>query len=367
MDERDTINIDEDRTLNIEFTNRRNMTNITRTIRQKALEIGFDAVGITGAETNPSDVQALKAFIDQGRHGDMDWLVEKADRRQSPTSLWPEVKSVISLGLNYGPRTNPLDIHKRPDRGAISVYAQGKDYHDIVKKRLKALARWIVDTHGGDLKVFVDTAPVMEKPLAARAGLGWQGKHTNLVSRTFGSWMFLGEIFTTLELEYDQPEPDHCGTCDLCMKACPTGALNTPYTIEATRCISYLTIETKTQIDPELMDNMGNRIYGCDDCLSVCPWNKFENASNEEAFLPRPELNAPRLADLMELDDASFRNVFAGSPVKRTGRDRMVRNAVIAAGNSDIDGLRPHVEKLLNDPSEVVRDAARWAIKKFNS
>ncbi len=354
------------------------MNDIAKNIRQKALECGFDAVGLTDANLQPSHSDALMSFIEQGRQGDMDWLVEKLERRKSPTALWPDARSVIVLGLNYAPHINPLAIHSRTDRGAISVYAQGKDYHDIVKKRLKVLARWMVENYGCDVKVFVDTAPVMEKPLAARAGLGWQGKHTNLVSREFGSWMFLGEIFTTLDLPpdtLDTPEPDHCGSCDLCMRACPTGALDTPYKIEATKCISYLTIETKGQIEPELMENMGNRIYGCDDCLSVCPWNKFESATGEEAFLPRPELNAPRLTDLLELDDAAFRQVFAGSPVKRTGRDRMTRNAVIAAGNSKLGALRPDVkkalektlDKLLADPSELVRGAAQWALKKLNS
>ncbi|MBT4889399.1 MAG: tRNA epoxyqueuosine(34) reductase QueG [Rhodospirillales bacterium] len=343
------------------------MTDITLNIRKKALECGFDAVGITRANAIERDAEALNAFLKQGLHGDMAWMMQKADRRIAPTALWPEAKSVIVLGLNYAPRTDPLAIHQRPDRGAISVYAQGKDYHDIVKKRLKMLARWIVENNDCEVKVFVDTAPVMEKPLAARAGLGWQGKHSNLVSRQFGSWMFLGEVFTTLELSPDEPETDHCGTCDLCVKACPTGALDEPYRLNATRCISYLNIETKDHIDEDLMSQMGNRIYGCDDCLSVCPWNKFETSTTEEAFLPRPELNAPRLSDLLELDDATFREVYSGSPVKRTGRERMVRNALIAAGNSRLTSLLPSVQKLQNDSSEMVRDAAKWAEKEINS
>ena len=346
------------------------MDKISQEIRQKALEFGFDAVGIANAEPEDGqdnrDARALRAFLKQGRHGDMDWMVEKVDRRVSPTSLWPEARSVIALGLNYAPHSNPLDIQKRTDRAAISVYAQGKDYHDIVKKRLKKLARWMVETHGGELKVFVDTAPVMEKPLAARAGLGWQGKHTNLISKEFGSWLFLGEIFTTLELTPDTPQVDHCGSCDLCMRACPTGALDVPYQIEATKCISYLTIETKENIEPELMDQMGNRIYGCDDCLAVCPWNKFEAPTTEEAFLPRPELNAPRLSDLLELNDTTFREVFAGSPLKRTGRDRIIRNALIAAGNSGQPELLPKALKLRDDPSELVRHAAQWCTQKLS-
>ena len=343
------------------------MTDVTLKIRQKALECGFDSVGITSAKANQKDGEALGAFLKQGHHGDMAWMTQKADRRIAPTALWPEARSVIVLGLNYAPRTDPLAVHQRTDRGAISVYAQGKDYHDIVKKRLKVLARWMVETHDCEVKVFVDTAPVMEKPLAARAGLGWQGKHTNLVSRQFGSWMFLGEVFTTLELPPDAPETDHCGSCDLCMKACPTGALDDPYRLDATRCISYLNIETKDHIEPDLMSRMGNRIYGCDDCLSVCPWNKFEAATTEEAFLPRPELNAPRLSDMLELDDATFREVYSGSPVKRTGRDRMTRNALIAAGNSKLPDLLPAVRALLNDPSEMVREAASWAEIEINS
>ncbi len=336
-------------------------------IRAKARELGFDAVGITSAAPDPKTQQALSAFIKQERHGDMDWMEDTAERRSAPTALWPEARSVIALGLNYAPASDPLSIHGQRDRGAISVYAQGRDYHDVVKKRLKALARWIVETHGGDLKVFVDTAPVMEKPLAARAGLGWQGKHTNLVSRSFGSWLFLGEIFTTLNLPPDSPEVDHCGSCDLCRTACPTGALDTPYEIEATKCISYLSIETKGNIPDNLKAHMGNRIYGCDDCLAVCPWNKFKTHTKEEAFTPRAELLAPRLSDLLALDDAAFRQVFSGSPVKRTGRDRFVRNALIAAGNSAEPALLGPVRKLLNDNSETVRDSARWAEQQLTS
>lgn len=330
-------------------------------IRSKARALGFDAVGITRANADPDQEAALRQFLKLGRHGDMDWMLAKADRRVSPTALWPDVRSVVVLGMNYGPATDPLAIHGMPDRGAVSVYAQGRDYHDVVKKRLKELARWMVSTHGGDVKVFVDTAPVMEKPLAARAGIGWQGKHTNLVSREFGSWLFLGEVFTTLELVPDTPEVDHCGSCDLCQRACPTGALDEAYRIDATRCVSYLTIETKSGIDPELMGRMGNRIYGCDDCLAVCPWNKFENATSESAFHPRAELAAPRLADILDLDDTGFRQVFAGSPIKRSGRDRFVRNAAVAAGNSGCSELLPAVQALLSDTSHMVQQAAQWA------
>lgn len=334
-------------------------------IRAKALALGFDSVGITNADADPAQEVALRQFLKLGRHGDMDWMVAKADRRVSPTALWPEVSSVIALGVNYGPAVDPRAVHQKPDRGAISVYAQGRDYHDVVKKRLKELARWMVASHGGEVKVFVDTAPVMEKPLAARAGLGWQGKHTNLVSREFGSWLFLGEVFTTLQLQPDEPEVDHCGSCDLCQRACPTGALDEAYRIDATRCVSYLTIETETAIEPDLMAQMGNRIYGCDDCLSVCPWNKFENPTKEAAFFPRAELNAPRLRDILELDDIGFRQVFAGSPIKRSGRDRVVRNALIAAGNSELPSLLPAAQALRSDPSSMVQDAADWACKRL--
>ena len=338
----------------------------TENIRTHALSIGFDAIGIADAAENRKDAAALAAFVDQGLHGDMPWMADTMDRRSSPTALWPEARSVIALGMSYAPRVDPLAIHRQPDRGAISVYAQGRDYHDIVKKRLKALARWLVETHGGEVKVFVDTAPVMEKPLASRAGLGWQGKHTNMVSREFGSWLFLGEIFTTLVLPPDVPEPDHCGSCDKCRVACPTSALDEAYRIEATKCVSYLTIEHKGVLPAELMATMGNRIYGCDDCLAVCPWNKFASPSREPAFLPRAEMTAPRLADLLGLDDDSFRQVFSGSPIKRTGRNRVVRNALIAAGNSGNPDLLPRIRALMTDPAEIVRHAAQWAEKRLS-
>jgi len=275
------------------------------------------------------------------------------------------VRSVIALGMSYAPGVDPLALADAADRGRISVYAQGVDYHDVVKRNLKALARWLVETVGGDtdVKVFVDTAPVMEKPLAAAAGLGWQGKHTNLVSRSDGSWLFLGMIYTTLGLAADQPERDRCGSCDACQRACPTDAFPAPYRLDARRCVSYLTIEHKGPIPHEFRRAIGNRIYGCDDCLAVCPWNKFAAAARaNKAFVPRAELVAPRLADLLALDDAGFRQVFAGSPIKRIGRDRMVRNAAIAAGNGGDSTLAPALRALLDDPSDVVRDAARWAL-----
>ncbi len=338
----------------------------SKEIRKHALSLGFDAVGITDATLRETDAEALASFVNQGLHGDMTWMAETLERRSSPAALWPEVRSVITLGMNYAPGVDPLAIHKRSTRGAISVYAQGKDYHDIVKKRLKALARWMAGRFGNEVKVFVDTAPVMEKPLAARTGIGWQGKHTNLVSRDFGSWLFLGEVFTTLELAPDMPEADHCGSCDKCQRACPTGALDDAYRIDATKCISYLTIEHKGDIDPELMPHMGNRLYGCDDCLSVCPWNKYAKPVREQAFLPWAEMTAPRLADLLDLDDAAFRQVFSGSPIKRTGRDRMVRNALIAAGNSGEKNLLALIRSLLDDNAGIVRHAARWAEKRLD-
>lgn len=295
----------------------------------------------------------------------MIWMEARADQRASPTELWPAVRSVIALGMSYAPGVDPLAWAEAADRGRISVYAQGVDYHDVVKRNLKALARWLIETVGGDadVKVFVDTAPVMEKPLAAAAGLGWQGKHTNLVSRSDGSWLFLGMIYTTLELALDRPERDRCGSCDACQRACPTEAFPAPYRLDARRCISYLTIEHKGPIPHEFRRAIGNRIYGCDDCLAVCPWNKFATAARaNKAFVPRAELVAPRLADLLALDDAGFRQVFAGSPIKRIGRDRMVRNAAVAAGNGGDSALAPALRALLDDPSDVVRDAAQWAL-----
>ena len=308
---------------------------------------------------------ALTHFLAEGRHGDMDWLAATAERRRDPRTLWPDVRAIVMLGVNYGPAGDPLAILAQRGRGAISVYAQGDDYHDVIKKRLKALARWLAATGGGDVKVFVDTAAVMEKPLAASAGLGWQGKHTNLVSRDFGSWLFLGAIFTTLALAPDQPETDHCGVCRACLDVCPTAAFPAPYRLDARRCISYLTIEHKGPIPRELRARIGNRIYGCDDCLSVCPWNKFARAGHDAKLAARAALVAPRLADLARLDDAAFRALFAKSPVKRTGRDRFVRNVLIAIGNSGDPALAAAARERLDDASPLVRGAAVWALARL--
>jgi epoxyqueuosine reductase len=334
-------------------------------IREHALALGFDAVGFTTPELSATARQSLADYLARGYHGDMGWLVEKADRRGDPKVLWPEARSVVVLGMNYAPHENPLDATSRREEGAVSVYARGRDYHDVVKKRLKALARWIVATWPGELKVFVDTAPVMEKPLAARAGIGWQGKHTNLVSQEFGSWLFLGEIFLSLELAPDAPETDHCGTCRACLDACPTQAFPAPYRLDARRCISYLTIEHKGHIDAELRPLIGNRIYGCDDCLAVCPWNKFAQVANEDAFASHGGAEASSLAALAGLDDAAFRARFAGSPVKRVGRDRFLRNVLIAIGNSGAAGLVPAARAHLADPSPLVRAMAVWALSRL--
>lgn len=332
-------------------------------IKAEALRIGFAACGVAAADSAPRAGARLRAWLAEGAHGDMIWMEARADQRASPAGLWPEVRSVIALGMSYAPAGDPLALAAHPDHARISVYAQGGDYHDVVKRRLKELARWIVGSAGGDAKVFVDTAPVMEKPLAEAAGLGWQGKHTNLVSRTHGSWLFLGAIYTTLDLAPDPPGRDRCGRCTACQRACPTDAFPAPYRLDARRCISYLTIENKGPIPREFRASMGNRIYGCDDCLAVCPWNKFADAAAANlAFAPRAELAAPELADLLALDDASFRQLFAGSPIKRIGRDRFVRNCLIAAGNSDDARLVGAVTGLLDDPVPVVRGAAVWAL-----
>jgi len=308
----------------------------------------------------------LREFLDAGAHGDMTWLAANADRRADPRALWPEVRSVVMLGVNYGPREDPLAILKARTRGGISVYARGDDYHDLIKSRLKSLGRWFIETAGGDIKVFVDTAPVMEKPLAAAAGIGWQGKHTNLVSRELGSWLFLGALFTTLDLPPDVPERDHCGTCQACLDICPTAAFPAPYRLDARRCISYLTIEHKGPIPRELRALMGNRIYGCDDCLAVCPWNKFAIAGHEAKLAARDVLNAPRLADLARLDDAAFRALFTKSAVKRIGRARFLRNVLIAIGNSGDASLADEAERLLDDASPLIRGAAVWALGRLD-
>uniref|UniRef100_UPI0035CB7BDE tRNA epoxyqueuosine(34) reductase QueG n=1 Tax=uncultured Sphingomonas sp. TaxID=158754 RepID=UPI0035CB7BDE len=382
----------------------------------KAAEFGFVACGVADADAAPKTAERLRQWLAEGQHGGMIWMEERAHHRESPVGLWPEVKSVIALGMSYAPAHDPLALAGEGGIGRISTYAQGGDYHDVVKRALKALARWLVaEAPGIDVKVFVDTAPVMEKPLAEAAGLGWQGKHTNLVSRAHGSWLFLGAIYTTLEASAfacassavaspakvgaqsrtasgegqhflpaaiatgPRPSPgknegenafppvaDHCGSCDACQRACPTDAFPAPYRLDARRCISYLTIEHARPIPLEFRTAIGNRIYGCDDCLAVCPWNKFAAAASaNRAFLPRAELVAPELADLLALDDAAFRQVFAGSPIKRIGRDRMVRNCLIAAGNSGDAALRPVVAGLLGDPDPVVAEAAEWALAQL--
>lgn len=295
----------------------------------------------------------------------MDWLASTRERRADPKVLWGDAKSVIVLGFNYGPDENPLDLLQQRTHGAISVYARGDDYHELIKGRLKQIGGWLVAKAGGEIKVFVDTAPVMEKPLAAAAGLGWQGKHTNLVSREYGSWLFLGSIFTTLELPFDEAEVDHCGSCRACLDICPTAAFPAPYQLDARRCISYLTIEHKGPIPRELRARMGNRIYGCDDCLAVCPWNKFAQTGHEMKLAARAENRAPELAELARLDDAAFRARFAKSPVKRTGRERFIRNVLIAIGNSGEPSLAGEAERLLNDASPLVRGAAVWALARL--
>ena len=331
-------------------------------LRAAALAEGFDAVGFAPADFGKLPGEHLAEFIATGRYGDMDWIVEKADRRRHPQALWPEAKSVIMLGLNYGPEIDPLAYLEKTERGVISVYAQGRDYHDVVKKKLKRIARGIVRDYGGDVKVFVDTAPVMEKPLAAMAGLGWQGKHTNLLSRDFGSWLFLGCIFTTHEIAADELTDGSCGSCTACLDICPTQAFPAPYQLDARRCISYLTIETRAHIAREMRPLIGNRIYGCDDCLAVCPWNKYAKKAREVKLQSRKELIAPRLEDLVKLDDAAFRALFSGSPVKRLGRHRFVRNVLIAIGNSDDAAFVESVIPLLTDGSPIVRVAAVWAL-----
>ena len=331
-------------------------------LASEARALGFDCVGVTAPDAIAEAAGHFRAFLDTGAHGEMDWLAANPERRADPRSLWPAVRSVIMLGVNYGPDENPLAILESPARGAISVYAQGDDYHDLIKKRLKALARWLVATSGCEVKVFVDTAAVMEKPLAQAAGLGWQGKHTNLVSREFGSWLFLGAIFTTLDLPRDEADADHCGSCRACLDICPTSAFPAPYKLDPRRCISYLTIESKGSIPHEFRKAIGNRIYGCDDCLAVCPWNKFAQQGREAKLAAREDLRAPSLAKLARLDDAAFRERFTKSPVKRIGRDRFVRNVLIAIGNANDGALAVEAERLLTDDSPLVRGAAVWAL-----
>ncbi|MFD1695631.1 tRNA epoxyqueuosine(34) reductase QueG [Roseibium aestuarii] len=334
--------------------------------RDKAQALGFDDLRILDARAVPDQLrERLSDFVAKGHHGDMGWMAETLERRASPTSLWPEARSVIMLAMNYGPEDDALAHLAAPETGGISVYARNRDYHDIIKGRLKELASFLVSRGGGDVKVFVDTAPVMEKPLAALAGLGWQGKHTNLVSRRLGSWFFLGSIFTTLELTVDDAERDHCGSCRACLDSCPTQAFPTPYQLDARRCISYLTIEHGGPIPVAFRQAMGNRIYGCDDCLAACPWNKFASTAREAKLQAREDLKAPRLDDLLALDDAAFRSLFSGSPIKRIGRNRFLRNVLIAAGNSDAAPLLPKVRALLADEAPLVRASAVWALSRL--
>jgi epoxyqueuosine reductase len=334
-------------------------------LAEEARALGFDCIGVTDPGAIADAAKHFRSFLDAGAHGDMGWLAANPERRTDPRVLWAGVRSVIMLGVNYGPDENPLAILAQRSSGAISVYAQGDDYHDLIKKRLKALARWLVATSGGEVKVFVDTAAVMEKPLAQAAGLGWQGKHTNLVSREFGSWLFLGAIFTELDLPRDDADTDHCGSCQACLDICPTAAFPAPYKLDARRCISYLTIENKGPIPHEFRKAIGNRIYGCDDCLAVCPWNKFAQTGREAKLAARDKLRAPSLADLARLDDAAFRILFAKSPVKRIGRDRFIRNVLIAIGNSNDVVLAVEAERLLDDESPLVRGAAVWALSQL--
>ncbi len=331
----------------------------------QARALGFDCVGVTDPDAIADAGRHFREFLDAGAHGDMAWLASNPERRTDPRVLWPGVRSVILLGVNYGPDESPLAILAQRTRGAISVYAQGDDYHDVIKGQLKALGRWLVAATGCEIKVFVDTAAVMEKPLAQAAGLGWQGKHTNLVSRQFGSWLFLGAIFTALDLPRGEAEADHCGSCRACLDICPTSAFPAPYKLDARRCISYLTIENKGPIPREFRKAIGNRIYGCDDCLAVCPWNKFAQAGRETKLAAREELRAPGLADLARLDDAAFRARFTKSPVKRIGRDRFIRNVLIAIGNSNDRALAIEAERLLADASALVRGAAVWALSQL--
>ncbi len=338
---------------------------LSEALKAEAIRLGFASVGIARADAVDGRA-GLGAWLEAGHHGTMAWMEARTDQRAAPQALWAEARSVIALGMSYAPATDPLTLADARGIGRFSVYAQGADYHDVVKRNLKALARWLVASEPCEVKVFVDTAPVMEKPLGQAAGLGWQGKHTNLVSRDHGSWLFLGSIFTTLELTPDSPHDDRCGSCDACQRACPTDAFPAPYRLDARRCISYLTIEHAGPIPHEFRRAIGNRVYGCDDCLAVCPWNKFASAAAaNRAFLPRAELTAPALANLLALDDASFRQVFSGSPIKRSGRDRIVRNAAIAAGNSGDAAHRPSLARLADDPDEGVADAARWALDQL--
>ncbi len=341
------------------------VSQLQRTLSQQAMELGFDAVHFARPDAMTDAPARLRTFLEKGYHGDMSWLQRHEKRRQSPLNLWPEVKSIVMLGMNYGPENNPMEKLSQKNNGNISVYACGADYHDLIKKRLKRLGRWLLEqetARGQQIKVFVDTAPVMEKPLAAVSGMGWQGKHTNLVSRKFGSWLFIGSIFTTIDFTPTPSEQDHCGSCTACMNACPTDAFPAPYQLDARKCISYLTIEAQEQIPLKFREKMGNRIYGCDDCLAVCPWNKFAKRTNESKLLARKQMIAPELTKLVRLDDTRFRELFSGSPVKRAGRDRFVRNVLVAMGNAGEPTYIPFIEERLADEAPLVRAMAVWAL-----
>lgn len=343
------------------------MTTLKKRLIQQAVSEGFDACKLCRPWDVPLVPELLAAFVDKGYHGQMGWLAERQTWRGNPAALWPEARTVIMLAESYTPKDDPMATLGQRDVGTVSVYAQNKDYHDTVKKRLKRLARWLIAEAGGEVKVFVDTAPVPEKPLGQASGLGWQGKHTNLVSRDLGSWFFIGSVFTTLDLETDPAEVDHCGSCRACLDICPTDAFPAPHQLDARRCISYLTIEHKGPVDEDLRTRMGNRIYGCDDCLAVCPWNKFAVEAREVKYHARDDLKAPKLADLAMLDDAAFREKFSGSPIKRIGRDRFVRNVLYAVGNSGDPTLSAVAGELCNDPDPTVSDAARWALKRLEN
>jgi len=342
------------------------LTALGTALQAEARAAGFARMGICRPDAVPQIAARLSAFLDADRHGQMGWMAERTEWRGAPDALWPEARSVIMLAEPYTPETDPLEALTHRDRATISVYAQGRDYHDVVKKRLKRVGRWLLDQAPGEaIKVFVDTAPVMEKPLAQAAGLGWQGKHTNLLARDLGNWFFLGAIFTTLDLPVDTPQAEHCGTCTACLDICPTDAFPAPFQLDARRCISYLTIEHKGPVAPELRANMGNRIYGCDDCLAVCPWNKFAQAARDMRYAPRPDLQSPALEGLARLDDAAFRAMFSGSPIKRIGRDRFVRNVLYAIGNSGQARLAETARALVDDADPAVADAARWAVERL--
>ncbi len=338
---------------------------LTAFIREEAAAQGFDLCRITGPDSIPQAPARLNAFLTDGHHGTMDWMAETQERRGAPRNLWADVRSIVMFGLNYGPDEDPRSLLHKPEKAAISIYARNRDYHDVIKGRLKEIATRFAARAGEDVKVFVDTAPVMEKPLAEAAGLGWQGKHTNLVSRSHGSWLFLGSLFTTADLVQDEAETDHCGSCRACLDACPTAAFPAPYRLDARRCISYLTIEHKGRIDPSMRPLIGNRIYGCDDCLAACPWNKFAASASEMKLKPRADLMEPSIEFLLTLDDTAFRSFFSGSPVKRIGRDRFVRNVLIAAGNSGEPQLIASCLKLASDPAPDVRGMAVWALKQL--